>query len=138
MQKPFTVALIPISLFILLVIPISFAHNASAQTSGPTQGAVIVCAGNTPPSGTVITATGSSPVCSGSCQARKVQPVNGDIMIICAQQPIPPNYVLESVTSTPQCKCLGDHDNAYVIRLSTHGQSNSSQYGEQQTFRVGN
>lgn len=157
MLKTFTVALVPISFLILLVVPISFAQNVYSQmpTPGATstpQRAVVICAGNTAPAGTVVTATGSSPVCSGSCQARKIQPVRGDIMIICARQPIPRNYVLESVTTAPRCNCLGDQDNAYVIRLATTptptstplgapapfggSQFSGSQYGGQEQFRV--
>ncbi len=37
-------------------------------------------------------------------------------MIICAQQPVPKGYVLDSITTSPSCRCLGDEDNAYAIR----------------------
>jgi hypothetical protein len=37
-------------------------------------------------------------------------------MIVCANQPLPSGYSLDSITTTPDCLCLGDEDNAYVIR----------------------
>ncbi|MHB8381112.1 MAG: hypothetical protein ACYDC3_02055 [Candidatus Binataceae bacterium] len=37
-------------------------------------------------------------------------------MVICAHQPVPEGYALDSVTTSPDCRCLGDEDNAYVIR----------------------
>lgn len=77
-----------------------------------------MCAGNVPPAGMVVTATGNSPDCAGPCTARKVEPVHGPVMIICAHQPVPDNYDLESITTSPACKCIGDEDNAYVIRIS--------------------
>ena len=80
--------------------------------------ALVVCAGNVPPENMVITATGTSFTWSGSCRSREVEPVRGPIMIICAGQPIPQFYETESVTSSPACNCLGDQDNAYVIRRS--------------------
>ena len=90
---------------------------ASSSMSFPTKpGALIVCAGNVPPENMVITATGTSFTCSGSCRSREVEPAQGPIMIICAGQPIPQFYETESVTSSPACNCLGDQDNAYVIR----------------------
>ena len=39
-------------------------------------------------------------------------------MIVCANQPIPEHYILDSVTTTPDCVCLGDEDNAYVIKIN--------------------
>jgi len=78
--------------------------------------ALIICAGNIPPENMVITATGTSFTCPGSCRSREVEPVEGAIMIVCAGQPIPQYYETESVTSSPACNCLGDQDNAYVIR----------------------
>lgn len=38
------------------------------------------------------------------------------VIKICAGQPIPKGYVLESLTTTPACECVGSDDNAYVIR----------------------
>jgi len=90
--------------------------EASAMSFPTKPGALIVCAGNVPPDNTVITATGTSFTCSGPCRSREVEPAEGPIMIICAGQPIPQFYETESVTSSPACNCLGDQDNAYVIR----------------------
>jgi hypothetical protein len=78
--------------------------------------AQVICSGNIPPEGTVITATGTAAICGGGCRARRYQPAEGSTMVICAEQPIPRNYQLESVTSSPACECLGDQDNAYVVR----------------------
>jgi|GEM_PF-5263478 hypothetical protein len=121
MLRKLIVALMPISLLALLAIPSTSAQNLpqplNAPVTQPTPAqAVVICAGDTAPEGMVITATGSSPVCAGSCTARKIEPLTGSIMIICARQPIPAHYALESITTSPQCKCLGDLDNAYVIR----------------------
>jgi hypothetical protein len=63
-----------------------------------------------------VTATGTSPSCSGSCRAREMKPVCGSVMKICASQPIPKGYILDSITTTPGCQCVGAEDNAYVIR----------------------
>ncbi len=79
--------------------------------------AQLICSGDIPPRGTVITATGTSSICGGACRARKFEPLQGTTMIICAEQPIPKNYNLESLTSNPSCACLGEQENAYVIRL---------------------
>lgn len=121
MIRTLIVALVPITLLALLAIPFTSAQNLPQALNSPlvqpTPGrAVVVCAGDTAPKGMVITATGSSSVCAGSCTARKIEPLTGSIMIICARQPIPDHYTLESITTSPQCKCLGDLDNAYVIR----------------------
>lgn len=70
--------------------------------------------------------TGTNELCGGSCRARTLAPVVGAIMIICAQQPIPPGYSLDSVTSTPDCRCLGDGENAYVIRKLETPQNGAS------------
>ncbi|MGO9454403.1 MAG: hypothetical protein ACLQDV_25640 [Candidatus Binataceae bacterium] len=78
--------------------------------------AQIVCSEDVIPENTAITATGTSPVCRGSCRARRVEPVRGSVMIICANQAIPKEYSLDSVTTTPDCQCLGDEDNAYVVK----------------------
>jgi len=75
-----------------------------------------MCAGNLPPEGMVITATGSSDSCPGSCRARQTELAQLAIMVICEGQPIPDGYEIEEFTSTPACDCLGDQDNAYVIR----------------------
>ena len=76
----------------------------------------VVCAGDIPPEGLVVTATGTAPSCNGACRARKVQPVFGEIMKICADQPIPKGYVLDGITATPACGCLGGDENAYIIK----------------------
>jgi hypothetical protein len=75
-----------------------------------------ICAGNRPAEGTVITATGTSAFCDGSCRARATEPADAPMMIICTGQPIPDKYEIESITTTPRCACLSEHDNAYVIR----------------------
>jgi hypothetical protein len=80
--------------------------------------APIICAGDVPPENMVITASGTSVTCAGSCRSRQIEPVDGPIMVICAGQPIPQYYETESVTSLPACNCIGDQDNAYVIRRS--------------------
>jgi hypothetical protein len=76
----------------------------------------VICAGDVPPEGLVVTATGTAPSCNGACRARKVQPVFGEIMKICADQPIPKGYVLDGITATPACRCLGTEENAYIIK----------------------
>jgi hypothetical protein len=78
--------------------------------------ALIICAGDVPPENMVITATGTSLNCAGSCRARQVEPLEGSIMVICAGQPIPQYYDTQSITTSPLCNCVGDQDNAYVIR----------------------
>jgi hypothetical protein len=85
-------------------------------TQNPLAASQIVCADDLAPQGMAITATGTSPNCSGSCRAREMNPVCGPLMKICADQPVPTGYVLDSVTSMPACVCLGVEDNAYVIR----------------------
>ncbi len=105
-----------IPLFLLLAFPLA-GLPVRAQALPETPGAITICAGNIPPEGMVITATGTSPECGGSCRARQAVPVSGSIMVICAQQPIPENYEIQSITSAPLCKCLAEDDNAYVIRL---------------------
>jgi hypothetical protein len=75
-----------------------------------------VCADDLAPEGMAVTTTGTSPSCAGSCRARELNPVCGPLMKICASQPIPKGYVLDSITTTPACACLGEEDNAYVIR----------------------
>ena len=94
------------SLLVLLALP-----PVESIAAGPT-----ICAGNVPPDGMVITATGSSEACPGSCRARTAEFAQLSIMVICAGQPIPDGYEIESFTSTPACDCLGEQDNAYLIR----------------------
>jgi hypothetical protein len=111
-------------LFILLILSIVTSAMAQAPTPEPPNpqtmpekpNAITICAGNVPPQDMVITATGTSSNCAGSCRARTVEPVQGPIMVICAGQPIPHYYETESTTTTPACNCIGDEDNAYVIR----------------------
>lgn len=92
---------------ILLVAFWGFSPNARAE---------ILCADDTIPAGMAITATGTAASCAGACRARKTKPVCGPIMKICAGQPIPRGYILDSLTSMPGCECLGSEDNGYVIR----------------------
>lgn len=102
--------------------------------------AQLICAGDLPPFGAAIVATGTSSICGGACRARQFAPVHGDTMIICAQQPIPPNYSLQSLTTSPSCQCLGDLDNAYVIRAdpaSQYPRSATSGAGQDQPFQSG-
>ena len=110
---------------ILLVLMAAFTFCAicapsacQAQMKMPNghQGQTTICSEDTPPTGMVITKTGSSQVCNGACRSRTLQPVTGAIMVICANQAVPKGYVLDSVTSTRDCRCLGEEDNAYVIR----------------------
>ncbi|HXN87091.1 MAG TPA: hypothetical protein VN867_13540, partial [Candidatus Binataceae bacterium] len=93
--------------------------QSNLDQSNPGEPGQIICAGNIPPEGTIITATGNSVECGGSCRARRIEQVHGHIMVICAQQPVPDNYEIQSLTSTPACNCLGEEDNAYVIRAVT-------------------
>ena len=119
---------------LLIFIAVFFLFNslpAQAQRQDPAQADAAepapppgpsgqtICAGNIPPEGTIITATGNSVDCGGSCRARQIEPLHGHIMVICAQQPIPDNYEIQSVTTTPACNCIGEEDNAYVIRAIT-------------------
>jgi hypothetical protein len=78
--------------------------------------AEILCADDIVPEGMAITATGTGASCDGACRARRTQAVCGPVMKICAGQPIPRGYVVDSVTSVPACRCLGPEENAYVIR----------------------
>jgi hypothetical protein len=118
-----------IPMILLLATSVAGQQSQGMQASGaqpqvtatplpfPTRpDALIICAGNVPPENMAITATGTSFTCSGSCRSRQVDLVEGPIMIICAGQPIPQYYETESITSSPACNCLGDQDNAYVIR----------------------
>ena len=75
-----------------------------------------ICAGNLPPEGMVITAAGTSEICPGACRTRVTEPAESLIMVICADQPVPSGYELESITSVPACSCIAEQDNAYVIR----------------------
>jgi hypothetical protein len=59
-------------------------------------------------------------------------------MVICAQQPIPENYSLESVTSSPSCECLGQQDNAYVIRLNATASKISPGAASSEPFETDN
>lgn len=102
--------------------------------------AQLICAGDLPPYGAAIVATGTSSICGGACRARQFASVHGDTMIICAQQPIPPHYSLQSLTTSPSCQCLGAADNAYVIRAdpaSQYPRSAASGAGQDQPFQIG-
>jgi hypothetical protein len=113
-----------LSIFLILSIvtsalaqmPAPTPEPATAQTMPERPNSITICAGNVPPEDMVITATGTSSNCAGSCRARTVEPVQGPVMVICADQPIPKYYETESTTTTPACNCIGDEDNAYVIR----------------------
>jgi hypothetical protein len=83
--------------------------------SGPAL-AEIICADDIVPKGMAVTATGTTSTCAGACRARETQAVCGPQMKICAGQPIPNGYIVDSVTTIPACQCLGPEDNAYVIR----------------------
>jgi hypothetical protein len=100
----------------LAQIPVPTPEPPNPQTMPEKLNAITICAGNVPPEDMVITATGTSSNCAGSCRARTVEPVAGPVMVICAGQPIPHFYETESTTTTPACNCIGDEDNAYVIR----------------------
>jgi len=111
-----------VGLFIPLILLI--ASSALGQTMpepaagepSPKPDSITICAGNVPPDNMVITATGTYPQCAGSCRGRLVEPLEGPVMIICAGQPIPEYYELESMTSTQACNCISDEENAFVIR----------------------
>lgn len=113
-----------VGLFILvnLLIAVSASGQTMPQGNPPAPAfpakpnALTICAGNVPPDNMVVTATGNSPQCAGSCRARQVEPVEGPVMIICSGQPLPEFYEIESVTTTPACTCISEEDNAYVIR----------------------
>ena len=102
-------ALLPI----LLIAAIIHGTPSSAMTQEDSS----ICAGDVPPDGMVIVATGTSPLCGGSCRTRILKPLGGNILVICANQAIPEAYTLESVTTSPACRCLGSEDNAYIIEL---------------------
>jgi hypothetical protein len=93
------------SLIIAALLPVK------SIAAGPT-----ICAGNIPPDGMVITATGTSDSCPRLCRARDTQPAQLSITVICAGQAIPDGYELENLTSVPACDGVGAQDNAYVIR----------------------
>src|SRR5690349_2230442 len=76
---------------LMLLIPLGLYSVA------PTH-AETICAGDIPPLRKVITASGTSPTCSGACRARKLARVTGEIINICAGQPIPDGYVLAGIT----------------------------------------
>ena len=102
------------------MIPSQAQSQLQSQSQPPPQ-PLIVCSEDVIPNNMIIVATGTSPACRGSCRARKVEPVRGSIMIVCANQAVPERWVLDSVTTSPDCTCLGDEDNAYVIKLNeTH------------------
>jgi hypothetical protein len=94
------------------------ARNVSAET---------VCADDMVPKGMAVTETGTTASCAGACRARETQAVCGPVMKICAGQPLPNGYILDSVTTIPACQCLGPEDNAYVIRyVGTRDETNLS------------
>jgi hypothetical protein len=95
-------------LFVVTAVCISGGlHVAQAE---------ILCADDLVPQGMTVTATGTAATCAGACRARQVEPVCGPVMKICAGQPIPKGYVLDSITTMPACQCLGQENDAYVIR----------------------
>jgi hypothetical protein len=108
-----------ISIILLIAAPVRGQNLPEGQTAQPSQeksNTLNICAGDVPPENMVITATGTSVTCVGSCRGRQIEPVEGPVMVICAGQPVPQYYEAESVTSSPACNCIGDEDNAYVIR----------------------
>jgi len=93
------------------------SQNPNTELPFPSKpNALVVCAGDVPPDDMVITATGTSVTCAGSCRSRQIEPVEGPVMVICAGQPIPRYWETQSVTTLPACNCIADQDNAYVIR----------------------
>jgi hypothetical protein len=95
------------------------ARKVSAET---------VCADDIVPEGTAVIATGTTANCAGACRARETQAVCGPIVKICADQPIPKGYVVDSVTTMPACQCLGSENNGYVIRyIGTRDETGLSQ-----------
>jgi hypothetical protein len=99
-------------LVLLAILGGFFAMRAAAETS-------TICMGDIPPDGMVITAATTSSICGGSCRTLILEPLHGSVMLICANQPIPARYTLQSVTTSPSCACLGGEDNSYVIRLNS-------------------
>jgi hypothetical protein len=91
--------------------------------------AEVLCADDIVPAGMAVTATGTAASCAGACRAREVEPACGPVMKICAGQPVPAGYVLDSITTMPACQCLGSQDNAYVIRYPSVAQSQLFPYG---------
>jgi hypothetical protein len=89
-------------------------NNSQSPPEKPNS--LTICAGNVPPEGMVVTATSTSPTCAGACRGRTVEPVEGPVMVICADQPIPQYYETESTTTIAACNCIAEEDNAYVIR----------------------
>jgi len=92
------------------------SEPTASQSLPEKPNSLTICAGNIPPEGMTITATGTAATCAGACRARTVEPVQGPVMVICAGQPIPQYYETESTTTTAACNCIGEEDNAYVIR----------------------
>ena len=89
--------------------------------------AELICADGVVPAGMAVTATGTTSACAGACRARETQAVCGPVMKICAGQPIPKGYVVDSITTMPACQCLGPEDNAYVIQyVATRNESSLS------------
>jgi hypothetical protein len=92
-------------------------QNPNTELPFPSKpNALTICAGDVPPDDMVVTASGTSVTCAGSCRSRQIEPVDGPVMVICAGQPIPRFYETQSVTTVPACNCIADQDNAYVIR----------------------
>jgi hypothetical protein len=95
--------------------------------------AEVICADDAAPEGMIITATGTATSCAGACRAREMKPACGPVIKICAGQPIPKGYILESITTTPACECVGSDDNAYVIRY-VGGRNDTDLPGEDSFF----
>src|ERR1700747_1377249 len=98
-----------------VVIVLAVAMLYSWCLPHPTM-AEVICADDVAPEGMIITATGTAASCAGACRAREMKPACGPVIKICAGQPIPKGYILESITTTPACECVGSDDNAYIIR----------------------
>ena len=68
----------------------SRTQNPNTELPFPSKpNALIICAGDVPPDDMVITATGTSVTCAGSCRSRQIEPVDGPVMVICADQADP-------------------------------------------------
>jgi len=101
---------------LVMIVLIGMTAGCPSIGAAASRESQIVCSEDVIPDNMIVTATGTSPVCRGSCRARRIEPVQGSIMIICANQPVPKNYGLDSITTTPDCQCIGAEDNAYIIK----------------------
>jgi hypothetical protein len=77
---------------------------------------VVMCMNRNPPDGTVITRSVRQASCGDQCESEVHIPA-GHRMLICRGQAIPKGYMLEVLTTTPDCSCYGGNENAYVIKV---------------------